>query len=233
MLKCLIIDDEPLAISLLKDYVDKTEFLQLQNTFINPIEAMHFISENQVDLCFLDIQMPELTGIQFMKIMQSKCQFIMTTAYNQYAIDGYEFDVVDFLLKPITFDRFMIAANKAQEKLEIKPSTSNSSVDEERDYIFVKSEYKMQKINLSEILYFEGMGDYVSIITEKERILTLESVKSFQERLPASRFMRVHKSFIISFNKINFIERNRIKINDKLIPISNSYQKKFWENINN
>ncbi len=234
MLRCVIIDDEPLALKLLVDYVEKTEFLELKNSFTNPIEGLHFISSNEVDLVFLDIQMPELTGIQFMKIMKSKCQFIMTTAYNQYAIDGYEFDVIDFLLKPITFDRFLIAANKAKERIEEKPtvSESNKEQDPNDNFIFVKSEYRVQKIDFDSINYLEGMGDYVNIVTEEGRILTLESIKSFVERLPSNRFMRVHKSFIISFEKIKFIERNRVQIKEKLIPVSNSYQKQFWERVN-
>lgn len=232
MMKCIIVDDEPLAIDLLSDYVSKTELLQLQQSFSDPIAAMHYMSSHEVDLCFLDIQMSELTGIQFLKIMKDKCQFIMTTAYNEYAVDGYDFNVVDFLLKPITFDRFMIAANRALAKIEINATAETSAKEETRDYIFVKSEYKVQKLNWSDICYLEGMGDYVNIVLKDRRILTLETIKSFQERLPEAKFMRVHKSYIISFDQIEFIERNRIQIKDKLIPVSNSYQKVFWERVN-
>lgn len=234
MLSCLIIDDEPLAIKLLSDYVDKTDGLELVETFSNPIEGLQFLGETPVDLVFLDIQMPELTGIQFMKIMNKKTHFILTTAYNQYALEGYEFDVIDYLLKPISLERFIISTNKAKERILSKDTTPQplGAVQFAIDYIFVKTEYKVKKINLSDILYFEGMGDYISIQTASEKILTLENIKSFTERLPESRFIRVHKSYIISLEKINFIERNRIIINEKYIPIGNTYQERFWERIN-
>lgn len=232
MLSSIIIDDEPLAIDLLEDYVSKTNFLDLKETFTNPIEAMHFVNDHEVDLILLDIQMPELTGIQFMKIMQNKSNFILTTAYDEFALEGYEYDVIDFLLKPITFDRFSIAANKAKERLSGANKIAPSGSQDTKGYIFVKSEYKVQKVDLADILYIEGMGDYVNIQTRAGKLLTLENIKSFQERLPSSRFMRVHKSYIISIEKIDFIERNRVKIAEKLIPISNTYQKEFWDRVN-
>ena len=231
MLNCIIIDDEPLAIDLLKDYVSKTQFLELLESFTNPIEAMHFVNDNDVDLILLDIQMPELTGIQFMKIMQDKSNFILTTAYDKFALEGYEYDVIDFLLKPITFERFMVAANKAKDRLVNLSDSINKESQEPKDYIFVKSEYKIQKVDLSDILYLEGMGDYINIQRSSGKLLTLENIKSFHERLPNSRFLRVHKSYIISLEKIDFIERNRVKIGNKLIPISNTYQKEFWERV--
>ena len=231
MLNCIIIDDEPLAIDLLKDYVSKTQFLELLASFTNPIEAMHFANDNDVDLILLDIQMPELTGIQFMKIMQDKSNFILTTAYDKFALEGYEYDVIDFLLKPITFERFMVAANKAKDRLVNLSDSINKESQEPKDYIFVKSEYKIQKVDLSDILYLEGMGDYINIQRSSGKLLTLENIKSFHERLPSSRFLRVHKSYIISLEKIDFIERNRVKIGDKLIPISNTYQKDFWKRV--
>ncbi len=231
MLNCVIVDDEPLAIDLLKDYVEKTKFLNLEGFFTNPIEAMHFVQEENIDLIFLDIQMPELTGIQFLKILQKKSNFILTTAYDQFAIDGYEFDIIDFLLKPITFERFMLAAKKAEDRLTNLNIQDAQNDKYSKDYIFIKSEYKVIKIDLDDILYLEGMGDYVNVQTKQGKILTLETIKSLQQRLIVSKFIRVHKSFIISFSKIDFIERNRVKIGDKLIPISNSYQKEFWEKV--
>ncbi len=234
MLTCIIIDDEPLAIKLLSDYVDKTEGLELLHSFTDPIQALQFFQENSVDLIFLDIQMPELTGIQFMKIVSNKSNFILTTAYEQYALDSYEFDVIDYLLKPISLERFIIAVNKAKERIlkietiakKLNPVPSNV------DYIFVKTEYKVKKINVSDILYFEGLGDYVNIQTHEKKILTLEKIKSFVERLPENQFIRVHKSFIIAINKIDYIERNRIVIHEKYIPIGGTYQEAFWNKIN-
>lgn len=229
MLNCIIIDDEPLAIDLIKDHVSKINFLSLQATFTNPIEGMHYVNDHSIDLIFLDIQMPELTGIQFMKIMQKDCQFILTTAYDEFALEGYDYNIIDFLLKPITFERFTIAANKAKDRIAkgIQPRPTQT----DKGYIFVRSEYKIQKINLSDILYIEGMGDYVNIQTQAGKLLTLENIKSFQERLPSSRFMRVHKSFIIPFEKIEFVEKNRVKIQDQLIPVSATYQKEFLERL--
>lgn len=234
MLSCLIIDDEPLAIKLLSDYVNKTDGLELVKTFSNPIEGLQFLGEEPIDLVFLDIQMPELTGIQFMKIMNKKTNFILTTAYNQYALDGYEFDVIDYLLKPISLERFIIAVNKAKERIlsteTIVPPLSKA--EPKADYIFVKTEYKVKKIDLSDILYFEGMGDYINVQTVSGKVLTLENIKSFSERLPEADFIRIHKSYIIPIGKINFIERNRVVINEKYIPIGNTYQERFWNKIN-
>lgn len=234
MLSCLIIDDEPLAIKLLSNYVNKTDGLELVKTFSNPIEGLQFLGEELVDLVFLDIQMPELTGIQFMKIMNKKTHFILTTAYNQYALEGYEFDVVDYLLKPISIDRFIIAVNKAKERILSKETipVALAPAESTTHYIFVKTEYKVKKIDLSDILYFEGMGDYINIQTVSGKILTLENIKSFTKRLPENRFIRIHKSYIISLEKIDFIERNRVVIHEKYIPIGNTYQEKFWEKVN-
>ncbi len=231
MLKCIVIDDEPLAIQLISDYVSKTEGLELVNTYTDAIKALQYVQGNPVDLIFLDIQMPDLTGIQFMKILNKKSNFILTTAYDEYALDGYEFDVIDYLLKPISLDRFMIAVNKAKERISQQSQVESITINKEKDYIFVKTEYKVKKINLSDILYFEGLGDYINIQTIDKKILTLENIKSFVERLPQEQFMRVHKSYIINIEKIDFIERNRAVINEKYIPIGKTYQDAFWKKI--
>ncbi|MEM0991950.1 MAG: LytTR family DNA-binding domain-containing protein [Bacteroidota bacterium] len=232
MIKCLIIDDEPLAIQLLADYVQKSKDLELVHTFSNPIEALHFLAENEVDLLFLDIQMPELTGIQLMKITKGKYQVILTTAYDQYALDSYDFDVIDYLMKPISLDRFMLAVEKAKKRIQTEtPVVVVKETANTKDYIFVKSGYKTLKINLSDILHLESLGDYVAIHTENEKILTLENMSHFEDILPSEDFLRVHRSHIIALSKINFIERNRIVIQEKYIPISASYQAAFWERI--
>ncbi|MEM8525291.1 MAG: LytTR family DNA-binding domain-containing protein [Bacteroidota bacterium] len=232
MIKCLIIDDEPLAIQLLADYVQKSKDLELVDTFSNPIEALHFLGVNEVDLLFLDIQMPELTGIQLMKITKGKYEVILTTAYDQYAMEGYDFDVVDYLLKPISLDRFMLAVEKVKKRLAVEePSTVAKEKIKPKDYIFVKSGYKTLKINLSDILHLESLGDYVAIHTSKEKILTLENMSHFEDILPAEDFLRVHRSHIISISKIDFIERNRVVIAEKYIPISATYQSTFWEHV--
>lgn len=234
MLKCLVIDDEPLAIRLLSDYIEKTDGLELLKAFSNPIEALQFAESQRPDLIFLDIQMPELTGIQFMKIANGKYPIILTTAYDHYALDSYEFDVIDYLLKPISLDRFMIAAKKAKERLQAKPIASSERAlvpPNTLSYIFVKSDYKTLKIDLADILYLEGLGDYVCIHLPGKKILTLEKMKNLAESLPDHNFIRVHKSFLVAINKIEFIERNRIVINEQRLPIGATYKDAFWDKI--
>lgn len=235
MLNCIVIDDEPLAIRLLSDYIEKTDGLALLKAFSNPIEALQYADENRPDLIFLDIQMPELTGIQFMKIANGKYPIILTTAYDSYALDSYEFDVIDYLLKPISLDRFMIAANKAKERLQTQVSDSTHTVGHPPTatpgYIFIKSDYKTLKINLADILYLEGLGDYVCIHLPGKKILTLEKMKHLATTLPDSNFIRVHKSYLVAIDKIDFIERNRIVINEQRLPIGATYKEEFWSRI--
>lgn len=228
-LQCLLIDDEPLALQLLSDYIEKTEELALLGAFSDPIKALQFTYEKRPDLIFLDIQMPELTGIQLLKIFQQKYPIILTTAYQQYALDGYEHDVIDYLLKPIAYDRFLIALQKFHQRQPTATSSAPSSPVGDR--IFVKSEYRVLRINFAEILFLEGLGDYVAIHTTKGKILTLENMKHFEAVLPTQLFMRVHKSYIIAFAKIDFIERNRVVIKDQRIPVSDSYKQPFWKRI--
>jgi two-component system LytT family response regulator len=239
MINCLIVDDEPLAIDILEDYISKIPFLNLVKSYQNPIEALSAVQEGDIDLVFLDVQMPELTGIQFLKIANGKCKVILTTAYSQYALDGYELNVVDYLLKPIAFDRFYTAAQKAKELLFNTPS-QNAIIENQvvvapipvaHDFIFVKTEYKIQKIYLDDILFIEGLKDYISIYTQKERIITLQSLKKIDETLPNHLFVRVHKSYIVALDKIDSIERSRIFINDKIIPIGDTYRDYFFKMI--
>lgn len=230
MIKCVVIDDEPYAVALIADYVRKSKDLELVGTFTNPIEAFHFLNDNAVDLLFLDIQMPELTGIQLHKLILNKSQVIFTTAYEQYAVDSYALDVVDYLLKPIPFERFLLSVEKYKKRFLTTDSIipiASANVD----YIFIKSGYKTLKINFSDILYLEALNDYVAIYTKTEKILTLEKMHFFETTLPNDQFIRVHRSFIVSIPKIDFIERNRIVLNEKYIPISKTYQGKFWEKI--
>lgn len=238
IISCIVVDDEPLALKLLSDYVNKTPFLQLRAQTTNPFEAIELVQAGGVDLLFLDIQMPELTGLQLMKIIGHKCKVILTTAYPDYALDGYELDVIDYLLKPITFDRFLVAAHKARERLSAEPAVviqapAPAAVKEPvAGYIFVKTEYKIQKIDLADILYMEGLRDYVAIHTLGGKVLTLQSMRSFQEQLPDNQFMRVHKSFLVALDKIEFIERNRIVIAGNYIPIGETYQETFQQRLN-
>ena len=241
MIRCLVVDDEPLALHILEDYIAKVPFLQLIKATTNPIEALTMVQEGNIDLVFLDVQMPELTGIQFLKIANGKTKVILTTAYSQYALEGYELDVVDYLLKPIAFDRFFKAAQKAQGIIQpaITPQVAEQQVqqiqpqqpqqDFMNDFIFVKSEYKIQKVYLHQILFIEGLKDYISIFTPTERIITLQNMKKMEETLPERHFMRVHKSYIVALNKIDSIERSRIFMGDKVIPVGDTYRDQFFK----
>ncbi|NII24829.1 response regulator transcription factor [Pseudoflavitalea sp. X16] len=234
-ISCVVVDDEPLALKLMADYVQKTPFFELKEQTTNPMKAIELVQQGTVDLLFLDIQMPELTGLQLMKIIGHKCKVILTTAYPDYALDGYEFDVIDYLLKPVTFDRFLVAAHKARERLAAEPVIvvqTPTVTATPASYIFVKTEYKIQKIDLADILYMEGLRDYVAIYTTTGKILTLQSMKSFQEQLPDSHFMRVHKSYLVALDKIQFIERNRIVIAGNYIPVGETYQEQFQQRLN-
>lgn len=234
MIRCLVVDDEPLALDILEDYIKKVPFLTLVKTTTSAIEGLSLVQSGAVDLVFLDVQMPELTGIQFLKIINGKCDVILTTAYSQYALDGYELDVVDYLLKPIAFDRFYKAAQKVLQNKGNNhlPVPESSAVQQSsHDFIFVKTEHKIQKIYLDDILYIEGLKDYISIFTGTERIITLQNMKKMEESLPAKSFIRVHKSYIISLGKIESIERSRIQIGDKIIPIGDTYRDYFFKQI--
>lgn len=230
MLNCIIIDDEPLAIELLADYVTKTTDLKLVATFTNPIEALHQLESLAVDVIFLDIQMRELTGVQFMKIVKGNYQFILTTAYQEYALESYDFEVVDYLLKPITITRFLSAI----ERLKKRTTGSNTEIIEGSParFMFVKTGHKTQKISYEDILYFKGLSDYTAIQLVQEKVLTLEKMKHFEQSLPNQLFIRVHKSYLVPFEKIDSIERNRIYIADEIIPIGATYAASFWEEIN-
>jgi two-component system, LytTR family, response regulator len=239
MIRCLVVDDEPLALHIIEDYISKVPFLTLVKSTTNPIEALTMVQEGSADLVFLDVQMPELTGIQFLKIANGKAKMILTTAYPQYALEGYELDVVDYLLKPIAFDRFFKAVQKAQAIIHpsAKPAPVPEQIQQQQqpqsdfnsDFIFVKSEHKIQKVYLRDILFIEGLKDYISIFTPQERIITLQNMKKMEDALPERHFVRVHKSYIVSLNKIDSIERSRIWIGDKIIPVGDTYRDEFFK----
>ncbi|MEJ6981676.1 LytTR family DNA-binding domain-containing protein [Pedobacter sp. P351] len=232
MIRCLVVDDEPLALDILTDYIEKVPFLKLVTATTSAFEALAIVQKDEVDLIFLDVQMPELTGIQFLKIINGKCNVILTTAYSQYALDGYELDVADYLLKPIAFDRFYKSVVKVQNAIQqlTPPANNSKNLDSGPNaFIFVKTEHRIQKIYLDDVLYIEGLKDYISIFTKTERVITLQHMKKMEENLPAGRFIRVHKSYIISIDKIESIERSRIQIGDKTIPIGDTYRDNFFK----
>ena len=225
-INCIIVEDEPLALERTKNYVLKVPFLNLLSTFDNGMDALVFLKSNAVDLIFLDINMGEFSGIQLLESAKIQSEVIITTAYNEYALKGYDLNVTDYLLKPFTFERFLQAVDKVEKKL----STSETQID--KKFIFVKTEYRLEKLFLSEVLYIEGMRDYRRIHTINKKIMTLQTFKDFEKDIPSNTICRVHKSFMVSVDKIESIERDRIKIKDTLIPISETYKKMFFELIN-
>ena len=238
IIKCAIVDDEPLAVELLASYVEKIPFLQLCGKYNNATDALHGIGEDPVDLLFLDIQMPELNGLELSKMIPENTRIVFTTAFNQYAVDGFRVNALDYLLKPISYADFLEASNKALQWFQLieqnEQSAVSSAVKEEPRSIFVKSEYKLLQINLDDIRYIEGLKDYVKIYTEQSPhpILSLMNMKAIEQMLPASRFIRVHRSFIVQKGKIREIERNRIVFGDVYIPIGDSYKQAFQDFIN-
>lgn len=224
--KCIIIEDEPLALERTKEFVEKVPFLNLIATFDNALNGLAHLKSHQVDLLFLDINMDELSGIELLESSKIESQVIITTAYQEYALKGYELNVTDYLLKPFTFNRFIQAVNKAQENLLKKSS------DTSLDFIFIKTENRLEKISLDEIIYIEGMRDYRRIHTIDKKIMTLQNFKELEQTIPSNRVCRVHKSYMVALNKIDSIERSRIKIADQIIPISESYREDFFKIIN-
>lgn len=230
-LRCCIIDDEPLAQELIKSYVEQTPFLELVNTFSSASMAVKTIIEDKIDLVFLDIQMSELNGIEFARVIPSSCKIIFITAFEQYALDGFKANALDYLLKPVSYNEFLVAANKALQWFDmIEGARTNGNNNE---YIIIKSEYKLLQIAISDILYIEGLKDYVKIYLENSNnsIMSLMSMKTIEASLPQDRFMRVHRSFIVQTSKIKIIERNRIVFGKQYIPVSDTYKDVFNEYI--
>ena len=221
---CIIIEDEPLALERTKGFVAKIPFLQLLGAFDNAMEGLAFLKSNPVDVLFLDINMDELSGIELLESTKLNCQVILTTAYSEYALKGYDLHVTDYLLKPFTFERFLQAVDKLQDKKADGIIASN--------FIFVKTENRLEKVNLEDILFIEGMRDYRRIHTVHKRIMTLQNFSELESLIPTNVICRVHKSFMVSIAKIESIERSRIKIANQIIPISDTYKTAFFELLN-
>jgi len=220
LIRCIILDDEYLAVKLLSGYVSKTAGLELALGTTNAVEAITALQKDLADLIFLDVQMPEITGIELMHITRNfETKVILTTAYTQYAIDGYEHDIIDYLLKPITFERFLIAVHKAKARLQ--PLLKQEVY---LDFLLIKTEYRLQKVPFSSILYLEALGDYIAFHTSQGKILSLERMKNMDEQLPERNFLRIHKSFIINIDHINYIERGRIIINKEYLPVGETFK---------
>lgn len=218
---CIIIEDEPLALERVKAFVLQIPYLHLTGTFHRAIDAIGFLKTNPVELIFLDIEMDGLTGIQFIESLTNVPQIIITTAYSKYAIKGYELRISDYLLKPFQFDRFLKAVEKVHEAL-------NKTYNDQKDFFFIKTEYRIEKIRFNDVLLIEGMSDYRYIKTEKGNIMTLQTFGELENILPKEKICRVHKSYMVAIDKIESVERNRIKIKDDLIPVSESYKQQFY-----
>jgi DNA-binding LytR/AlgR family response regulator len=217
-----------LARSLLSDYVAKVPSLNLVQAFGNPLEALELLRTSQVDILFLDVQMPQLTGISLLKVLQHKPMVILTTAYSEYALEGYELDVADYLLKPVTFERFLKAVDKVTQRLvaEARP-VMQPATQPIPDYVFVKDGTKSVKIMLNEILYVEGLKDYVTIHTPTQKIVTLQRMKALEEQLPADRFIRIHNSYIVAVKAIDVVHKNEVLIGQAALPVGDTYRKSF------
>jgi len=233
ILSCLIVDDEPMALHLVESYVLKTPFLKLVRKCNSGFEALNYLNEERVDLLFLDIQMPDFTGLQLAKVVPKSSRIIFTTAFDQYAIEGFKVEALDYLLKPFDYTEFLTAANKAREWFELVHN-SKTAKTENKDFLFVKSDYKQVKIKLGDILCFEGLKDYVKIwIKDNPKpILTIMSLKTLEEELASDKFMRVHRSYIIALDSIEAIERGQILIKEHRITVSDQYKSAFQDFIN-
>lgn len=233
IINCIAVDDEPLALNLIEEYISKIPYLNLQHKFSCAVDTLDYLKDNRTDLIFLDIQMDELSGIQLVNILKNKPMIIFTTAFDKFAVEGYDLDIVDYLLKPIGFERFFKAANRAYDKMAANESahkngTNISHNPDSGKFLFVKSDLKLIKINYDDILYIEGQRDYLMIHTVKDKIMTLSSFKNMETKLAGDNFCRVHKSFLVAINKISRIEKKHLIINSRTIPIGNSYASQFF-----
>jgi len=225
-LKCITVDDEPLSLTKIRGFITQVPYLDLVSEFSSALPAMAFLKENPVDLIFLDIQMDNLTGIQMLEVLENRPAVILTTAFDQYALKGYELNVSDYLLKPYSFERFLKAVEKVHSQMLHISNKENPS------YIFVKSEYRLEKVNFADILFVESRGDYMYLVLNQARIMTLMTMKSLCGLLPADDFMRIHKSWVVSINRIDAVEYGFVRIKDHKIPIGDSYREEVKKRLN-
>lgn len=226
-IRCLVVDDEELARTLLQTYIGRLPQLELVAACANPLEAMALLQQQHIDLLFLDIQMPELTGIEFLRTLTHKPVVIFTTAYSKYALDGYALDVTDYLLKPFPFERFLLAVNKAIVQVQARnasPAASAEGAALGKEYILVKADHKVHRLKFDDILYIQSMREYVAFHTPQGRILSLNSLKSLEDSLPPERFIRIHKSYMVAIPKIDALEGNFIQVGAERLPIGANYK---------
>lgn len=229
-MRCIAVDDEPRALEIIENFISKIDFLNLVDKFRNPLDALDFLLQNEIDLIFLDINMPDIAGTEFVKILNQKPMIIFTTAYSEYAIESYNLNAIDYLLKPFEFDRFLKAVIKAKEIFKLKSGVENkhtvnlSPIDNK---IQLKSGSETFHVKIEDIKYIEGLGNYVNVYLSGKKIATYISLKEFLEKLPTERFIRIHKSYIVSLNHIKSFENHQLKLDDKTIPIGKNYRKDF------
>jgi two-component system LytT family response regulator len=237
-LRCIAIDDEPVALEILRDYIEQTPFLDLSAAFRSALTALDYLRKHKIDLVFLDINMPDLTGIQFMKALDRPPLVIFTTAYSQYALESYDYEAVDYLLKPIEFDRFLKAANRAlarittrREESALSPATNRTTNAVDSESILIKSGRELHKVRWKDILYAKGTGNYTTFVTLNKDIMALMTMKKALNILPGNHFFRIHKSYIIHFRHVDVIEKDRVRIKDTWIPIGEAYRHSFLKRI--
>lgn len=229
LIKSIAIDDEPLALEVIKRFAEKTPDLELLQTFRNPLDAVAYIREAPVDLIFLDIHMPDLNGLEMLQSLSAPPMIVFTTAHAEYALASYDFDAVDYLLKPIMFDRFLKAVNKVHKQMAAleEDGGEEEGEDAHKEFVFIKSDTRFFKVNYSDILYIEGMRDYIALHTHQQRILTLMSMTNMLKKLPALGFKRIHKSYIVGVAHISLVQNNKVKVGETELPISNTYKEDF------
>jgi DNA-binding LytR/AlgR family response regulator len=235
IMNCIAIDDEPLALDVISEFCSKISYLNLIGTFTNPFDAVQLLNSDHIDLIFLDIHMPQITGLEFLKSLYNPPMVIFTTAFVEYAFQGFEYDAVDYLIKPFAFDRFTRSVNKANQLMKLKKSEESISENKQGityGFLMVKVEYSTIRVNLDDILYIEGLKDYVKIYSGGKPLVTKTTMKNIVEKLPSDRFLRVHKSYIVSVDKINMIENSRIVIGNQRIPIGESFRIPFFNMVN-
>jgi DNA-binding LytR/AlgR family response regulator len=220
-LSCIIVDDEPIARKILHEFVEQVPFMDLQGKFENAMKAEAFLKNNAVDVIFLDIEMPKISGLQFLQKMRIESMVILTTAFPQYALEGYELDIIDYLLKPFAFNRFLKAVQKAKDFYQMKHMATGTALP---SYIFIKSDKRIEKVELSDVLYAESMGNYVSIYTENKKIMAYLTMKSLESQLPPNDFIKIHQSYLVNASRIDAIEGNEIKMGSRSLPMSRNYR---------
>jgi DNA-binding LytR/AlgR family response regulator len=226
MISCIVIDDEPIARKGLSEYVRKIPFLALRESFSDSLSALEFLNEHEIDLMILDVNMPEVSGIQLLKSLKNRPLTIIVSAYPEYAVEGFDLDVIDYIVKPVAFERLMKAANKAKDYLDLRNRDKGSS-----DHFFIKSENKIERIVVNEIFFIESLHNYVKIYTQNRKYMTLLTLKSLEEFLPSGKFMKVHKSYIVNIEKINSVEGDELNINNEKIPVSRSLKEEILQKL--